>query len=57
MVDDPAYLKRWEEVRRPWYVRNGFEERLIVTYDGADGSLQLDRIEDEVLRGRILRGG
>jgi hypothetical protein len=56
MVDDPGYLKRWEEVRRPWYVRNGFEERLIVTYDGADGSLQLDRIEEEVIRGRILRG-
>jgi hypothetical protein len=55
MVDDPGYLQRWEEVRRPWYVRHGFEDRLIVTYDGPDGSLELDRIEDEVIRGRILR--
>ena len=53
MADDPAYRKRWEEVRRPWYVRYGFADRLIETYEEA-GAINAEVIERDVILGRIL---
>ena len=47
-VDDPAYMERWEEVRRPWYKRNGFEDRLIETRDGPGGTIDSEVIERDV---------
>ena len=53
MADDPAYRQRWEEVRRPWYVRNGYADQLIETYEEA-GAINAEVIEREVVLGRIL---
>lgn len=53
MADDPAYRKRWDEVRRPWYVRNGFADQLIETYEEA-GAINAENIERDLVLGRIL---
>jgi exodeoxyribonuclease V alpha subunit len=53
MADDPAYRQRWEEVRRPWYVRNGYAAQLIETYEEA-GAINAEVIERDVVLGRIL---
>jgi hypothetical protein len=53
MADDPAYRKRWEEVRRPWYVRNGFGDQLIETYEEPD-SFDAEAIEHDIIVGRLL---
>lgn len=55
MGDDPAYRKRWEEVRRPWYVRNGFADRLIETYEETN-AFDAEAIEREVILGQLLGG-
>jgi hypothetical protein len=51
---DPIYLDKWERVRRPWYERHGYGDRLIVTYDTADGAIDSAAIEHEVIQGQIL---
>lgn len=53
MPDDIAYRRRWEEVRRPWYVRNGFADQLIETYEDS-GAINAEVIEAEFVLGRIL---
>ncbi len=54
MFGDPAYKKRWDEVRSPWYTRNGLGDQLIVTYeDGAKG-LRSDELEQQVILKQIL---
>jgi ATP-dependent exoDNAse (exonuclease V) alpha subunit len=53
MADDPAYRKRWEEVRRPWYVRNGYGDQLIETYEEPD-SFDAEMIERDVILGQLL---
>jgi exodeoxyribonuclease V alpha subunit len=54
MADDPAYRKRWEEVRRPWYVRNGFGEQLIETYEEPD-AFNAEAIERGIISDRLLK--
>ena len=54
MADDPAYRQRWEEVRRPWYVRNGFADQLIETYEEPD-AFDAEAIEREIVKDRLLR--
>jgi hypothetical protein len=53
-VDDASYLERWETVRRPWYKRHGFEDRLIETRDGPGGTIDSEAIERDVILGRLL---
>jgi hypothetical protein len=53
MADDPAYRQRWEEVRRPWYVRNGFADQLIETYEEPD-AFDAEAIEREIVKGRLF---
>jgi ATP-dependent exoDNAse (exonuclease V) alpha subunit len=53
MADDPAYRQKWEEVRRPWYVRNGFADQLIETYEET-GVINAETLEREIVLGRIL---
>jgi exodeoxyribonuclease V alpha subunit len=55
MMDDPAYRKRWQEVRLPWYKRHGFADRLIVTEDGVANPIDSGAIEREVLQ-QLLSG-
>jgi hypothetical protein len=43
-----------EEVRRPWYKRNGFEDRLIETRDGPGGTIDSEVIERDFILGRLL---
>jgi len=54
MTGDADYMRRWEEVRLPWYKRHGLADRLIVTYDGADGSIDSTAIEAEIARLKAL---
>lgn len=53
MADDPAYRQRWEEVRRPWYVRNGLAEQLIETYE-EPGAFDAEAIERDIILRRLL---
>jgi hypothetical protein len=53
-VDDLAYMERWEEVRRPWYKRHGFADRLVETRDGLGGTIDSEAIERDVILGRLL---
>ena len=53
MADDPAYRQRWEEVRRPWYVRNGFGDQLIETFE-EPGAFDAEAIERDVVSNRLL---
>ena len=55
MMDDPAYRAKWENVRRPWYKKIGFEKQLIITFDGEDDPIDSGKIEDEVIKGYILK--
>lgn len=41
-------------MRKPWYERHGFGDRLIVTTDGTDGTIDSEAIERDVIQGRIL---
>lgn len=50
MVDDVAYMKRWDEVRRPWYTRHGYGDRLVVTRDAPGGVIESASIELEIHR-------
>lgn len=54
MMDDPAYRKRWQEVRLPWYKRHGFADRLIVTEDGEANPIDSGAIEREFVQGVVL---
>jgi exodeoxyribonuclease V alpha subunit len=53
MAHDPAYLARWQEVRLPWYIRNGFKDQLIVTEDGVGGTIDTPAIR-EIVEKQIL---
>jgi hypothetical protein len=53
MGDDPAYRQKWEEVRRPWYVRNGFTDQLIETYEEG-GAINAKSLENDIVVGRLL---
>jgi exodeoxyribonuclease V alpha subunit len=54
MIADPVYAQKWREVRLPWYKRHGFEERLTVTEDGPDGSIDTTAIDAKIAQ--ILAG-
>ena len=43
MLDQTTYRDRWEK-KRAWYERNGFADRLIVSRDGAGGSIDEQEI-------------
>lgn len=53
MMDDPAYRQRWEAVRRPWYVRNGFGDQLIESFEH-EGAIDAGMLDREIILGRIL---
>jgi hypothetical protein len=53
-TNDPIYMDKWDRVRKPWYERHGYADRLIVTYDGVDGTIDSQAIERDVIQGRIL---
>jgi hypothetical protein len=53
MADDAAYRQRWEEVRRPWYVRNGFADQLIETYEEPE-AFDAEAMEREIVQKRLL---
>ncbi len=49
----PSYREAWER-KRAWYAANGYADRLIVSRDGPDGSIDAEAIE-RLARERILR--
>jgi hypothetical protein len=53
MLSVPSYLEEWER-KRQWYIDNGYFERLIMSEDGLDGSIDASVIETTA-RSRILR--
>ncbi len=48
MVSDPVYMQKWREVRLPWYKRHRLDDRLIVTEDGLDGSIDTTKIDARI---------
>lgn len=52
MLHVPQYRESWEW-KRNWYDRCGFSDRLIISRDGPDGSIDTQVIED-IARKRIL---
>ncbi len=48
MVSDPAYVERWRETRLPWYKRHDLEDQLVITEDGADGSIDTTTIDAKI---------
>jgi hypothetical protein len=54
MMDDPVYRSKWEHVRLPWYKRNGFAEKLVVTEDGPDNPIDSGWLEEKIIKGRLL---
>jgi len=54
MYGDAAYRQKWDEVRQPWYTRHGFDDQLIVTYEGDEPGLRSDQLEQAVILERIL---
>ena len=52
MLSVPSYREAWERKRR-WYAENGFSDRLIISEDGPDGSVDAAKIE-RIARERIL---
>ena len=52
MLSVPAYRDAWDRKRR-WYEDNGYSDRLIVSEDGSDGSIDAAQIE-QIARERIL---
>lgn len=50
IVDDVAYMKRWDEMRKPWYPRHGYGDRLVVTRDAPGGVIESASIELEIQR-------
>jgi exodeoxyribonuclease V alpha subunit len=52
MLDQSTYNSRWER-KRAWYEANGFADELIISKDGAGGSIDEQEIE-RIARERIL---
>ena len=52
MLTVPSYREAWDR-KRMWYEDNGFSDRLIVSEDGPDGSIDAAKIE-RIARERIL---
>lgn len=52
MLSVPSYREAWDR-KRKWYGDNGYSDRLIVSEDGPDGSIDAARIE-QIARARIL---
>jgi exodeoxyribonuclease V alpha subunit len=50
MMADPVYAQKWREIRLPWYKRHGFDDLLIVTEDGPDGSIDTTAIDAKIER-------
>ena len=48
----PSYKEQWER-KRKWYEDNGYSDRLIMSEDGPDGSIDASQIEI-IARGTIL---
>ena len=53
MMNVPSYRGAWER-KRQWYEDNRYADRLIVSEDGADGSIDAAKIE-WIARSRILQ--
>lgn len=53
MLSVPTYREAWEK-KRQWYKDNKYADRLIISEDGLDGSIDAARIE-EIARERILQ--
>jgi hypothetical protein len=52
MLDQTTYAERWKK-KLAWYEARGFSDRLIVSMDGASGSIDEIQIE-RLARRRIL---
>lgn len=52
MLNVPSYREAWQR-KRQWYEENGYADRLIISEDGPDGSIDAARIE-RIARERIL---
>jgi hypothetical protein len=52
MLDQTTYANRWKK-KHAWYETNGFADRLIISKDGAGGSIDEIQIE-RLARQRIL---
>ncbi|MDY0386092.1 MAG: AAA family ATPase [Methanolobus sp.] len=52
MLSVPSYRKSWER-KQKWYSENGYEDQLITSEDGLDGSINAAIIE-EIARKKIL---
>ncbi|WP_235271877.1 AAA family ATPase [Methanosarcina mazei] len=52
MLSVPSYRQSWER-KRAWYRENGYEDQLITSEDGPDGSINVTKIE-EIARKKIL---
>ena len=53
MLSVPSYREAWKK-KRQWYGDNEYADRLIISEDGPDGSIDAARIE-EIARERILQ--
>lgn len=53
LTDDIGYQRRWKR-KLEWYEDCGFADRLIISEDGPDGSIDSKEIE-EIARDRIMR--
>lgn len=53
MLSVPTYREAWEK-KRKWYKDNKYDDRLIISMDGLDGSIDAPRIE-KIARERILQ--
>jgi hypothetical protein len=52
MLDQTTYKQRWEK-KQAWYEKNGYADRLILSKDGAGGSLDEQEIA-RIAREKIL---
>ena len=55
MLGDPEYRRDWER-KKKWYEENGYDEILIVSKDGSDGSIDSKEIES-LAKKKIMRVG
>jgi ATP-dependent exoDNAse (exonuclease V) alpha subunit len=53
MLSVPSYRQSWER-KLAWYRENGYEDQLITSEDGPDGSINVTKIE-EIARKEILQ--
>lgn len=52
MLSVPSYRQSWER-KQKWYIDNGYEDQLVTSEDGPDGSINAADIE-KIAREKIL---